>query len=166
MVNREELSMFVEPRILATLLQPNEHQSYLAYWARELPVNTPAAEYPIRRQVIQGIVVPNIHSKVCLCGSVVCPNPFLPSTEQIINQELHLYTHIILWMSRNYQRQEYILSLEDDAGREIEGDNEHRPTSVRGCRHSIKIEAICCQRNTYITSLLSFLTMNPVEMGP
>jgi ubiquinone biosynthesis protein Coq4 len=33
MLKREELSMFVEQRILATLLQPNELQSRLAYWA-------------------------------------------------------------------------------------------------------------------------------------
>jgi len=44
MVKREELSMFVERRILATLPQPNEHQSCLAHWARKLPVNTPATE--------------------------------------------------------------------------------------------------------------------------
>jgi hypothetical protein len=31
MVKREELSMFVERRILATLLQPNESQTFLAY---------------------------------------------------------------------------------------------------------------------------------------
>src|SRR6185369_5318591 len=57
MVKREELSMFVERRIFSTLSQPYEHQSCLAYWARELSVNTPAAEYPIRRQVMQGIMV-------------------------------------------------------------------------------------------------------------
>jgi hypothetical protein len=33
MVKREELSMFVERRILATHLQPDEPQSCLAYWA-------------------------------------------------------------------------------------------------------------------------------------
>jgi hypothetical protein len=44
MVNREELSMFVKQRILATPLQPNEHQSCLAYWARELPMDTLAAK--------------------------------------------------------------------------------------------------------------------------
>jgi hypothetical protein len=48
MVKRQKLSMFVERRILATLLQPNEPQTFLAYWAWELPVNTPYAEYPIR----------------------------------------------------------------------------------------------------------------------
>jgi hypothetical protein len=47
MVKREELSMFVKRRILATLPQPNELQSCLAYWAWELPVNTPSIEYPI-----------------------------------------------------------------------------------------------------------------------
>jgi hypothetical protein len=48
MVKREELSMFVERRKLATLPQPKELQCCLAYWAWELPVNTLAAEYPIR----------------------------------------------------------------------------------------------------------------------
>ena len=115
---------------------------------------------------MQGIVVPNIHSEFCLCSSVVCPYPFLPSMEQIIDQRLHVHTHIVTWVSRYYQRQEYVLSLEDDAGGKIEGDNENGPTSVRGTRHSIWIEAICSQRNTYITSLLVFLTMNPIEMGP
>jgi len=44
MVRREELSMFVEQRILATLHQPNELQRSLAYWAWEPPVNTPGGE--------------------------------------------------------------------------------------------------------------------------
>jgi hypothetical protein len=44
MVKREELTMFVERRILATLLQPNEPHTFLAYWAWELPLNTPDAE--------------------------------------------------------------------------------------------------------------------------
>jgi hypothetical protein len=44
MVRREELTMLVERRILATLLQPNEPHCFLAYWAWELPVNTPGAE--------------------------------------------------------------------------------------------------------------------------
>jgi hypothetical protein len=52
MLKREELSMFIERRILATLLQPNEQQSCLAYWAWELPVNTPGAEYPIGQEVV------------------------------------------------------------------------------------------------------------------
>ena len=58
------------------------------------------------------------------------------------------------------------LSVENDVGREIEWDNEHGPTSVRGSQHSIGIEAIYRQRNTYITSLQSFVMMNPIEMGP
>ena len=104
MVKREELSMFVERRILATLHQPNEHQRCLAYWAWELPVNTPGAEYPIRQEVMQGVVVPNMHFEVFLCSSVVCSYPFLPSTDQFINHRLHEHTHIILRVSRNYQR--------------------------------------------------------------
>jgi hypothetical protein len=44
MVRREELTMPVERRILATLLQPNEPHIFLAYWAWELPVDTPGDE--------------------------------------------------------------------------------------------------------------------------
>ena len=44
--------------------------------------------------------------------------------EQIINQRLHVHTHIIPRVFRNYQRQEYVLSLKEDAGGEIERDNE------------------------------------------
>ena len=93
MVKREELSMFIERIIFSTLPQPYEHQSCLAYWVRELSVNTSAAEYPIHWQIMKGIMVPNIHSKVCLCSSIICPNPFLPSTEQIINQGLQVHTY-------------------------------------------------------------------------
>jgi hypothetical protein len=92
---REELSMFVERTILATLLQPNELQSCLAYWAWELPVNIPGTEYPIRQEVMQGVVVPNMHFEVCLCSSVVCPYPFLPSTDQFIKHRIHEHAHII-----------------------------------------------------------------------
>jgi hypothetical protein len=53
MVLRQELTMFVERRILATLVQPGEHHSCLACWARELPMNTPRAEYAIRQEVMQ-----------------------------------------------------------------------------------------------------------------
>ena len=60
--------MFVEQRILATLRQPNELQRSLAYWAWEPIVNTPAVENPIRRQVMQGVLVPNMHFEVCLCS--------------------------------------------------------------------------------------------------
>jgi hypothetical protein len=131
LVKREELSMFVERRILATLPQPNEPQNFLAYWAWKLLVNTPGAEYPIRQEVMQG--VPNMHSEVCLFSSVVCPYPFLPSMDQFIKHRLHEHTHIIPRVSRNYQRQEYVLLLKAYAGGgEIEGDNEHRPTCVWG----------------------------------
>jgi hypothetical protein len=85
MVTREELPMFVERRILATLLQPNEPKTFLAYWAWELPVNTPGVEYPIGQQVMQGVLVPNMHFEVCLRGPIVRPYPFLPSTDQFIN---------------------------------------------------------------------------------
>ena len=61
MVSMEELSMFVERRILTPFPQPNELQSYLTCWAWELSVSTPATEYPIRWEVMQGVVVLDIH---------------------------------------------------------------------------------------------------------
>jgi hypothetical protein len=47
---------------------------------------------------------------------------------------------------------------------EIDWDNKHRPTCVRGSAHSIGIEPICGQRNTYITSLFGFLTVNIIKV--
>jgi hypothetical protein len=44
MVRREKLPMFIERRIFATLLQPNEPKGFLANWAWELTMNTPSAE--------------------------------------------------------------------------------------------------------------------------
>jgi hypothetical protein len=114
MVKREELSMFVKRRILTTLLQPNELQSCLAYWAWELSVNTPGAEYPIRQEFMQRVVVPDMHFKVSLHSSVICPYPFLPSTDQIINQRLHEHIHLIPRVFKTYQRQEYVLSSKDN----------------------------------------------------
>ena len=151
--------MFVERRILATLCQPNEHQRSLAYWAWEPPVNTPASENPICRQVMQGVLVPNMHFEVCLCSSIVCPYPYLPSMDQFINHRIHEHTHITPRESRNYQRQEYVMSFKGDTGGEIEGDNEHGPTCVWGSHHSIRIEPIRCQRDTHITSLSCFVRM-------
>jgi hypothetical protein len=104
MVKRKELSMFVERRILVTLPQPNELQSCLAYWTWKLPVNIPATEYPIRQEVMQGVVVPNMHFEVSLCSSVVCPYPFLPSMNQFINHRLHEHTHIVPQLFRNDQQ--------------------------------------------------------------
>ena len=147
-------------------MQPNEPQTFLAYWAWELPVNTLGAEYPIHQEVLQGVVVLKMHFEVFLCSSIVCPYPFLPSTKQFINHRLHEHTHIIPRVSRNYQRQEYVLSLKAYAGGEIEGDNEHGPTCVWGSHHSIRIEPVCCQRNTYIMSLSSFFMIYVIEVFP
>jgi hypothetical protein len=45
MVGQEgKLSMFIERRIFATLLQANKPKSFLADWAWELTVNTLGAE--------------------------------------------------------------------------------------------------------------------------
>jgi hypothetical protein len=51
-------------------------------------------------------------------------------------------------------------------GRKIDWDNKHGPTCVRGSAHSIGIEPICGQRNTYITSLFGFLTVNDIKVFP
>jgi hypothetical protein len=69
----------------------------------------------------EGVMVPNMHFEVSLCSSIICPNPFLPSTDQFINHRLHEHTHIIPRVFRNYQRQEYVLSLKDDAGGRLRG---------------------------------------------
>jgi hypothetical protein len=44
MFKREELTMLVKRRKLAPPLQINEPHSTPAYWAWELPLNTPRAE--------------------------------------------------------------------------------------------------------------------------
>ena len=95
MVKREELTMFVEQRILATLLQPNESQTFLAYWAWELPVNTTGTEYPIGQEIMQGVVVPNVHLEACLCCSVICP---YASSQALNNSSIicSMYTPILL----------------------------------------------------------------------
>jgi hypothetical protein len=121
MVKREELSMLVERRKLATLLQPNELQCCLAYWAWELPMDTPGAEYPIRQEVMHGVLVPNIHFEVFLCSSVVSPHPIIPSFDQFIINRLHVHTHFVSWVSRNYQRQEYVLLLKEDPRGRLRG---------------------------------------------
>jgi hypothetical protein len=87
--------MFIEQQIFATLLQPNEPNSFLANWVWELTVNTPGADYPIRRYVMQGVLVPNMHFEVCLRRWVIRPYPFLPTTYQFINQRLHVHAHFI-----------------------------------------------------------------------
>jgi hypothetical protein len=49
---------------------------------------------------------------------------------------------------------------------EIDWDNKHGPTCVRGNAHSIGIESIFGQRNTYIASLFGFLTVNDIKVFP
>ena len=115
---------------------------------------------------MQGVVVPNMHFEGCFCSSIVCPYPFVPSMDQLIKHGLHEHTHITPWVSWNYQRQEYVMSLKGDTRREIKGDNKDEPTCVWGSHHSIRIEPICCQRDTYITSLIYFVTMFVIKADP
>jgi hypothetical protein len=111
MVKREKLSMLVERRKLATLLQPNELYSCLAYRAWKLLVDTPGGEYPISQEVMHGVLVPNIHFEVLLCSLVVSPYAIIPSTDQFIINRFHVHTHFTSRVPRNYQHQEYILPL-------------------------------------------------------
>jgi hypothetical protein len=52
--------------------------------------------------------------------------------DQFINHRLYEHTHITPWVSRNYQRQEYVMPLKGDAERKIEGDNKNRLACVSG----------------------------------
>jgi hypothetical protein len=113
---------------------------------------------------MHGVLVPNMHSEVCLCSSVIRPYPFLLGTYQFIDQRLHVHAHFIPQVSRNYQRHEYILPLKAHTRGEIDWDNKHGSTCVRGSAHSIGIEPICGQHNTYITSLFGFLTVNGIKV--
>jgi hypothetical protein len=49
---------------------------------------------------------------------------------------------------------------------ETDWDNKHGTTCVRGSAHSIGIEPIYGQHNTYITSLFGFLTVNGIKVFP
>ena len=51
---------------------------------------TPPTENAIRWEVMQRVVVPHIHSEVCLCHSVIRPHPFLPCFDKLIDQRLHV----------------------------------------------------------------------------
>jgi hypothetical protein len=103
MVKREELTMLVKRRKLVTPLQPSEPHNCLAYWAWELLVNTPRAEYAIHQEVMQGVVVPHMHCEVLLCSSVICQYPLFLIKDQFINERLHEHTHLVPRVSRNYQ---------------------------------------------------------------
>jgi hypothetical protein len=57
-------------------------------------MNTPRAEYAIRQEVMQGVVVPHMHCEVLLCSSVVCQYPF---SQARINSSMRgsMNTHIL-----------------------------------------------------------------------
>ena len=90
--------------------------------------------------------------------------PFDPSIDQLIYHRLHEDTHITPRVSRDYERQEHGMPLKGDAGGEIQGDEKHGPTCVWCSHHAIWIEPICCQRDTYITSLSSFVRMFVIKV--
>jgi hypothetical protein len=68
-----------------------------------------------------GVLVPNMHSKVCLRSSVIRPYLFLLGTYQFIDQRLHVHAHFIPRVSGNYQRHEYILPLKAHTRRRLIG---------------------------------------------
>jgi hypothetical protein len=113
---------------------------------------------------MHGVLVSNMHSEVCLRSLVIHPYPFLPGMYQFIDQRLHVHAHFIPRVSGNYQRHKYILPLKAHTRGEIDWDNKHGPTCVRGSAYSIGIEPIYGQRNTYITSLFGFLTVNGIKV--
>jgi hypothetical protein len=65
---------------------------------------------------MHGVLASKMHFEVFLRSSVVRPYPFLPRTNQFINQRLHVDAHFILWMSKKYQQHEYVLSLKAYTG--------------------------------------------------
>jgi hypothetical protein len=129
-------------------------------------MNTQGEEWPICREVMHGVLIPNMHFEVFLCTSIVCPYPLLPSMNHFINHRLHVHTHFIPRVSKNYQQQEHVLLLKAYAKGRLGGYNEHEPTCVWGSHQSIRIGPICGQRNTYITSFFSFLMVNGIKVGP
>src|SRR3954470_2481615 len=113
MVQRQELSMQVEARILATLRQPMKLKSRLALRAWEPSVHAPCNKKCKRRQVMHGVHQPSMHLEVCFASCVICPDPIIPSFFQLIHQWLQVHIHIFSGIvgPRNYQRQEHVLSL-------------------------------------------------------
>jgi hypothetical protein len=115
---------------------------------------------------MHGVLVPNMHFEVCLRSSVIRQYPFLPSTYQFINQRLHVHTHFIPRVSGNYQRHKYVLPLKAHTGGRLIEITNMRQHVYGGIAHSIGIESICGQHNTYITSLFGFLTVNGIKVFP
>jgi hypothetical protein len=70
---------------------------------------------------MHGVLVLNMHFKVCLRSSVIRPYPFLPSTYQFIDKRLHVHAHFIPRVSGNYQRHKYIMPLKAQTGGRLIG---------------------------------------------
>jgi hypothetical protein len=77
-----------------------------------------------------------------------------------------MYTPILFPGVRELSTTRIYYAFESTHQGEIDWDNKHRPTCERGSAHSIGIEPICGQRNTYIMSLFGFLTVNGIKVFP
>jgi hypothetical protein len=115
---------------------------------------------------MHGVLVPNMYSEVCLRSSVICPYPFLTGTYQFIDQRLHTHPFYSPDVRELLMTRIYSVFESTHTRGEIDWDNKHGPTCVRGSAHSIRIEPICGQRNTYVTSLFGFLTVNGIKVFP
>jgi hypothetical protein len=115
MVRREKLSMFIEWRIFATLLQPNESKSFLARHGNLLWIHQTQNSPYVGKSCMEYWYL-NMHFEVCLHSSVIRSYPLLPSTDQFINQRLHVHAHFNSRVWRNYERHNYVLSLKAYAG--------------------------------------------------
>ena len=60
----------------------------------------------------------------------------------------------------------YVVERRHPGRGEIKGENEDGPTCVWGSHHSIRIEPIYCQCDTYITSLICFIMMFVIKVDP
>src|SRR3954471_12493168 len=71
MVHRQELSMQVKAGILSTRRQPMKLKSCFALWAWEPSMHTPGNKKRKCQQIMQGVLVPNIHLKVLFLRCIV-----------------------------------------------------------------------------------------------
>jgi hypothetical protein len=91
-----------------------------------------------------------------------------PSSQARTNSSIKgsMYTPILFPGVRELSTTRIYSAFESTHRGEIDWDNKHGPTCVRGSAHSIGIEPIYGQRNTYIMSLFGFLTVNGIKVFP
>jgi hypothetical protein len=89
-----------------------------------------------------------------------------PSSQARTNSSIKGYTPILFPVVQELSTTRIYSAFESTHRGEIDWDNKHGPTCVRGSAHSIGIEPTCGQRNTYITSLFGFITVNGIKVFP